>query len=68
MIADLGRNSFVMFSMLIKAHCYDGGPDSYQRLPRGGIKEVQMMELRYAISSIIMAPVPDRWVWTSDGS
>ncbi|GKC29295.1 hypothetical protein Tco_1036589, partial [Tanacetum coccineum] len=41
---------------------------SYQRLPRGGIEEVQMMELRSAISSIIMAPVPDRWVWTSDGS
>ncbi|GKC82373.1 hypothetical protein Tco_1138090 [Tanacetum coccineum] len=32
------------------------------------IKEVQMMELRSAISSIIMAPVPDRWVWMLDGS
>nr|GEX61709.1 RNA-directed DNA polymerase, eukaryota [Tanacetum cinerariifolium] len=27
-----------------------------------------MMELRSAISSIIMASVPDRWVWTLDGS
>ncbi|GKA32794.1 RNA-directed DNA polymerase, eukaryota [Tanacetum coccineum] len=44
------------------------GLGSYRRLPRGGIEEVQMMELRSAISSIIMAPVPDRWVWTLDGS
>ncbi|GKA60254.1 RNA-directed DNA polymerase, eukaryota [Tanacetum coccineum] len=44
------------------------GLGSYRRLPRGGIEEVQVMELRYVISSIIMAPVPDRWVWTLDGS
>ncbi|GKA96271.1 RNA-directed DNA polymerase, eukaryota [Tanacetum coccineum] len=44
------------------------GLGSYRRLPRGGIEEVQVMELRYVISSIIMAPVPDRWVWTLDDS
>nr|GEX41117.1 RNA-directed DNA polymerase, eukaryota, reverse transcriptase zinc-binding domain protein [Tanacetum cinerariifolium] len=35
------------------------GLGSYRRLPRGGIKEVKMMELCSAISSIIMAPDPD---------
>nr|GEX41118.1 RNA-directed DNA polymerase, eukaryota [Tanacetum cinerariifolium] len=41
---------------------------SYRRLPRGGIEEVQMMELCSTISSIIMSPDPDTWVWTLDGS
>nr|GEX33989.1 hypothetical protein [Tanacetum cinerariifolium] len=40
----------------------------YQRLPRGWIEEVQMMELCSAISLIIMAPVLDRWAWTLDDS
>ncbi|GKE15956.1 hypothetical protein Tco_1423533, partial [Tanacetum coccineum] len=44
------------------------GLGSYRRLPRGGIEEMQMMELCSAISSIIMAPVLDTLVWTLDGS
>ncbi|GKG24033.1 hypothetical protein Tco_0392069, partial [Tanacetum coccineum] len=44
------------------------GLGSYRRLPRGGIEEVQMMEMRSAISLIILSPVPDTWVWTLDGS
>ncbi|GJT66730.1 RNA-directed DNA polymerase, eukaryota [Tanacetum coccineum] len=44
------------------------GLGSYRRLPRGGIEEVQMMEMRSAISLIILSPAPDTWVWTLDGS
>ncbi|GJV60394.1 hypothetical protein Tco_1466494, partial [Tanacetum coccineum] len=44
------------------------GLGSYLRLPRGGIEEVQMMEMRSAISLIILSPAPDTWVWTLDGS
>ncbi|GJT51895.1 hypothetical protein Tco_0978052 [Tanacetum coccineum] len=41
---------------------------TYRRLPRRGIEEVQMMEMRSAISLIILSLVPDTWVWTLDGS
>ncbi|GKA95779.1 RNA-directed DNA polymerase, eukaryota, reverse transcriptase zinc-binding domain protein [Tanacetum coccineum] len=43
------------------------GLGSYRRLPRGGIEEVQMMEMRSAISLIILSPALDTWVWTLDG-
>nr|GEV07370.1 RNA-directed DNA polymerase, eukaryota, reverse transcriptase zinc-binding domain protein [Tanacetum cinerariifolium] len=44
------------------------GLGSYRRLPRRGIEEVEMMEMCYAISFIILSPVLDTWVWTLDGS
>nr|GEV70727.1 zinc finger, CCHC-type, retrotransposon Gag domain protein [Tanacetum cinerariifolium] len=45
------------------------GLGSYRRLPRGGIEEVKMMEMRSAISLIILSPVPDTWVVSlSDGA
>ena len=43
------------------------GLGSHRRLPRGGIEEEQMSEMRSTISSIILSMVLDRWVWTLDG-
>nr|GEY01140.1 retrovirus-related Pol polyprotein from transposon TNT 1-94 [Tanacetum cinerariifolium] len=44
------------------------GLGSYQRLPRGGIEEVKMIEMRSVISLYILSQVPDTWVWTLDDS
>nr|GEV44650.1 reverse transcriptase domain-containing protein [Tanacetum cinerariifolium] len=44
------------------------GLGSYQRLTRGGIEEVKMVEMRYVISLYILSQVPDTWVWTLDDS